>query len=1374
MRINLATHAKTKLAQAKWDFPFLSIIGLLCITYFCRVVFNGQILVHGDFQYALTVEEHMIGHLSNPIVHAAKIPLLAFLGFLGSIFADTFAVKIFGIFIFFLSSAIIYLANKCFVYRLFRPESRFEPSLCSLIGTLVFLFNPWTINEINVHYWIVLSLASSYGLVACLDYLLHFKAYWKHVLWSSLLLSFVGTQPQSLLIYFVPLVILYVVLRIVGDGRSFLRDLFARQMLLIYGTILLLNGFWILPNVAAILVGSSTPQSYTIVAQNVDILSGRGTILNSLTATSRWIWGGVGYLATPNFALPFHQMDLWDLLKFLPALIASSSILSLSRVARFKKHFHFWYFSLLFIISVIIPTGSKMPVFGDLYRWVFLNAPLGWVIRDPYKNVGLFILSLSALFSFLASVLIVKRTKRSGIALFLIAIVILSWGWPALTGDLNGYLSPSLIEYPEDLTRTIDYLKNQPDIDRYDIFWYTPEPMEFYLQSVPELSSSSLNTIQLQGRYLTFIGELAERKAGDKIIGFFEELGIKYVILRNDVKEDSTRKRILEEEIKNLQNLLVQYESATFGNFSICTMESPKQMMDTTNTITYATSPDLSEIFEFTNVVSQPYFEDFYLVQEGYLDHLIDETDFIVPKSKNYKPDTYWSPATFSESWPALFEEYLSKLNLSNTQTYYDKSVVFTTAASRLEENPTPNNVDLTNQWNFDSSIDLDQWRNHTSENQFGTLYTITLDNSALRAELWNSTWGWKTINSPLITAEYGNWCRWELQVKGENTLGTHIKIVEYDEEDNVTNVETVANVGSGSFDWQTITIDFTPKSSVTKYIQLQIWHGHETTQPLPNKIWIDNVKVYDLQRFVEPVILEVPFQLPETGEYVFLTRLLQNQQGGKIQMQLDDKNYTMNTKDQLNKFTWKELDTLTLQKGQHKITLTNLQGFNAMNLFALIPKQQYITAQNQLEQTLRDTRIIYVLEAESDMYRESATASNKYGGEASNGEVLELTPHSMVWNEVEISKLGNYTVAIRSKGSLNIQLGEKEYTTNSTQLEWTYLGPISLEKGKRKIEITISSNAYYQWNFENGDLQEWQINALEMQTLSLDKNSHEGTYGLKAELNASAWGWKTINSPLIPVTPEDTYQWDFYIAGENAHGVHAKIVEYDINKTIISSRHMEDIGDGNFTWKDITFEYKPTQNATHIQLQIWHGHETTQPLPNKIWIDNVKVYGYQPSDVDTVWLYSTKKENETLEDIFTPEQNLAAIVNYQKIDPTEYAVKINATKPFMLSFAQTYDPLWVGHVNGEGIASIPLYSLINGFWINKTGELTITIEYKPKRWFYYGSAVSIISLLGSVAYLVWDGRKRNHRCTMLQRAMLWLRKRPRNACVRPKDLPRG
>ncbi|MEM4275062.1 MAG: hypothetical protein QXT65_04170 [Candidatus Nitrosocaldaceae archaeon] len=336
---------------------------------------------------------------------------------------------------------------------------------------------------------------------------------------------------------------------------------------------------------------------------------------------------------------------------------------------------------------------------------------------------------------------------------------------------------------------------------------------------------------------------------------------------------------------------------------------------------------------------------------------------------------------------------------------------------------------------------------------------------------------------------------------------------------------------------------------------------------------------------------LEIPFTVEETNKYIFLIRLFQNQYGGAIHVQLDDKDYILNTADQLNKFIWKEIGTIDVGKGYHKITLRNLEGFNAINLFALIPKQEYEDAKIQLEQSLQDKRIIYILEAESDLYNQNSKISDKYE-EASNGQMLELNETSKLSNTIEIIKTSDYIFAIRSMGHLTIKIDDREYKINSPQLNWNYIGSIGLERGKHTIELTNLAQS--------------------------------------------------------------------------------------------------------------------------------------------------------PANVDVIWFYNTQKENEPIENIFVDEDP-AQVISYQKINPTKYVVKVNAIKPFLLSFAESYDPLWVTYVNGEKIQSIPLFGTINGFWINQQGLLEIIIEYEPQRWFYIGSIISVTTLIVCTTYLIYNWAKKNH-----------------------------
>jgi len=163
--------------------------------------------------------------------------------------------------------------------------------------------------------------------------------------------------------------------------------------------------------------------------------------------------------------------------------------------------------------------------------------------------------------------------------------------------------------------------------------------------------------------------------------------------------------------------------------------------------------------------------------------------------------------------------------------------------------------------WDFTNPADIQKWQNTTPPNQFGANQTLTLDNGTLKAELWNSTWGWKTINSPLLLAQYGNTYQIQTNIKGENAQGVHIKIAEYDTSKNIVTATYAADVNDGTFNWTHTTFNYEPTNRNTEYLQIQIWHGHETNKPLPNIVWIDNIKINGYTTILNTTGLDLIFR---------------------------------------------------------------------------------------------------------------------------------------------------------------------------------------------------------------------------------------------------------------------------------------------------------------------------------------------------------------------------------------------------------------------------------------------------------------------------------------------------------------------------------
>lgn len=158
----------------------------------------------------------------------------------------------------------------------------------------------------------------------------------------------------------------------------------------------------------------------------------------------------------------------------------------------------------------------------------------------------------------------------------------------------------------------------------------------------------------------------------------------------------------------------------------------------------------------------------------------------------------------------------------------------------------------------------------------------------------------------------------------------------------------------------------------------------------------------------------------------------------------------------------------------------------------------------------------------------------------------------------------------------------------------------------------------------------------------------------------------------------------------------------------------------------------------------------------------DVKIYSDSKTDLDSVLLIENdniKSAGKTdyrdgISNLFTFNSPAAELVGFNKIDPTKYVLYIeNATRPYTVSLAEAYDPLWTAYFeSGENksnfrISSHPLYGVVNGFYLNKIGNYSLVLEYQPQIWFIQGATMSIFTLfLILVISILWHKNMMVHK----------------------------
>ena len=98
--------------------------------------------------------------------------------------------------------------------------------------------------------------------------------------------------------------------------------------------------------------------------------------------------------------------------------------------------------------------------------------------------------------------------------------------------------------------------------------------------------------------------------------------------------------------------------------------------------------------------------------------------------------------------------------------------------------------------------------------------------------------------------------------------------------------------------------------------------------------------------------------------------------------------------------------------------------------------------------------------------------------------------------------------------------------------------------------------------------------------------------------------------------------------------------------------------------------------------------------------------------------------------------------INFEEINPTKYIVHANASKPFFLVFSESYHEDWVAYIDGQQVPNeyhFTANDFANGWYINKTGVFTITLEFWPQNLFYASSAISVTTLFLCILYVSKD-----------------------------------
>ena len=482
---------------------------------------------------------------------------------------------------------------------------------------------------------------------------------------------------------------------------------------------------------------------------------------------------------------------------------------------------------------------------------------------------------------------------------------------------------------------------------------------------------------------------------------------------------------------------------------------------------------------------------------------------------------------------------------------------------------------------------------------------------------------------------------------------------------------------------------------------------------------------------------MKIPFSITTDGEYEAWIRVAFAADRGKLSLYLDDEflEELYPTTSYWTALRWVKIASLNLKKGNHFLTLRNDgSGYNDVDAICVAEKSLLEERLHAFTEKLGSFsgRTIYLLQPE-DFLQETPSkwtiASEPYEGNVLVGE--------------------NALINISPEGNAN---------ASSTQV---------LQNEKIDPSFAIDGNMVSRWAsqpFENAS--QWlELNWTKPHEMVAVKAYFESAYAQDYLIQTwdeekSVWVTQTNitgNNELTRIhffeEPVNTTRLRIYVTSFSNFDM-VSLYEMEVyEKSAITSDKFSVYHDGRFRCF-IRASSTPENGKIYLKL----GDESSEiSLFNASsqyqWFDagtfnltagnqELSLGALGRASISQIVLYSlSENENATdLSELFAKEENTATI-KCDQLNPCTYKLQINADKPFLLVFSEVYNPLWKAIVDNEEISAFPVYSFLNGFFINKTGNFTMTIYFTGQNYVDTGLKITSASFLISMVIVLTPSR---------------------------------
>ncbi|WP_374019387.1 hypothetical protein ABU162_06725 [Paenibacillus thiaminolyticus] len=1218
------------------------------------------------------------------------------------------------------------------------------------------------------------------------------------------------------------------------SGWSELRALYRNFLLkgALFGLFFtLLSFYWLSLYVGSILMDAQVSQNNINVVDTLSLFSRNSSLVNVLYFTSYW-W--------PMFPLDRLPVSFYVGGGVLLALIA------LSMLTDSRRFSIILIFTLLTFFFVIVATGVKIPLFANAFVLLVTKTPIiGNIFRDPNKIVGLIAVNFSVLLSF-GIIRALEWLKPPGCSrvvkaagVFFVLGCLWVYNNPLREEFIKGYYKP--VKVPEEYSELDAKLADSKRPGSKVLYFPIADNMIQSYNGVAtpvwnkgntsmekatgdfQVYSSSENTLfHHEGNapsityYLNFLQYLLDNGLSSKLGELFVPFGINQLVYHQEYAGQEER-QAFNKELLHIQEGL----NNTYNNryFSLYQLDNKLPYM-------YVVPRKVVTPYGFGRMESYSHqpgfgFSDFAVLFTGLTPSLpiletVSKGDYLEAASfddllLSQLPDKYYlRPFDAIEDGNAFLKwsktlvsnnEWLWFLASQNIGNYpfdmdLNAGTAVTFATSKLDVAPYMMDR-VKGKTVLDLNGMLSQQKFFTADNP--ELFKIQAAPSSptnLLPELYGEIMKgepkniWQVAKSGLLEAKENNPYKFSITASGKGTNKLHFKARFYDENMNELGINyIVAPTMENDFDGARFYGEFiTPLGTKQMRVDLLTMQ-----RPEQNAYWlIHDIDLADLAAYKKPntFVMHKTFEKQQLSR--IYARVLVNKAGGSIRVTLPDGTVDVPTKDDsVNQFQWVDLGRHLIPEGEVDVSVTNIAGFNAVNMLAVVPDEKREELELPVKQAIEQANLFLVLEAENDFTGSGNIQSDRSYPKLSMGRGISYQ-NGELRRTVEILRDGDYSAALLANLPSGYHGGLTVTFTNQATGEMIKRTIQASEQSESQAADTVIEADHLQETFSKKLLRLPAVLAdygrHEIRNLHLVKGSYTLSIGFnssvpslsslsdfklpvlepdkaaaapvepeeqcvrlalgRSELQTSedqleiryaptdSCGWYTYASDMMPAEANGEYLVRFDAVSENAPDRHLKVVFFNDKDEIIEASYIDEVEESSKNkWNHYEQIVKAPQGTVQMQIQVLARGDRQEQGYFRMKHYSVIPYKHMIM-LDQFILY----EGDGSGPFFTSQPHTPKVTVQRGDSMTRNFTLYNPeNKKVLINESESPNPLWELELNGEKQrARIAVNGVTTGFITTGSGSGKIVIILR--RFYQVGIVLLVLSLLiGTVCIFAPD-----------------------------------